>query len=65
MAMVLNISKDEFSQLIDSDSHFDPARFNRVKPCGEGVMQHVERLAEHIFERDRATDLPVPSTLIH
>ena len=57
-------SKDEFSQIIDSDGHFDPARFNGVKPCGGVIMQHVERLAEHKFGRDRATELPVPTDLI-
>ena len=56
--------KDDFSQLIDSDGHFDRARFNGVKPCGEGVMQHVESLAEHKFGRGRATDLPIPTNLV-
>ncbi len=56
--------RDEFCQLIDSDGHFDPACFNRVKPCGEVVMQHVERLAEHKFGCERATELPVPTDLV-
>jgi len=56
--------KDEFNQLIDSDSHFDLARFNGVKPCDEEVMQHVERLAEYKFGRGRAADLRVPTNLV-
>ena len=35
-----------------------------MKPCGEGVMQNIEMLAEHKFGRDRATELPVPTDLI-
>ena len=54
----------EFSQLIDSDGHFDPAYFNRVKLCSEVVMQCVEKLAEHKFGGERATELPVPTDLI-
>ena len=60
----LDTRKAEFCQLIDSDGHFDPAQFERVKPCGEGVMQHVERLAEHKFGRDRAAEPPVSTDLV-
>jgi hypothetical protein len=56
--------RDSFNRLIDSDGHFSPSHFDGVKPCGEGVMQHVERLAEHRFGYDEATELPVPTDLI-
>jgi hypothetical protein len=57
--------RERFHQLVDSDDHFDPACFDGVKPCGEGVMQNIEMLAEHKFGRNRATELPVPTDLIH
>jgi predicted transcriptional regulator len=56
--------RERFHQLVDSDDHFDSVFFNGVKPCGEGVMQNVEMLAERKFGRDRATKLPVPTDLI-
>jgi len=28
--------KEEFSRLIDSDGHFDPAHFGHAKLCGKG-----------------------------
>jgi predicted transcriptional regulator len=59
-----NTDKDRFNQLINSDGHFFPDNFNQVKICSGEVMQHVERLAEHRFGRDRANELPVPTNLI-
>ena len=56
--------KDRFNQLINSDGHFPAEDFAQVKPCRGEIMQHVERLAEHRFGRDRADELPVPTSLI-
>jgi hypothetical protein len=53
-----NANKDEFSQLVDSDGHFNPAYFDHTKLCGKGVMQHVARLAEQQLRHGKTTKLP-------
>jgi hypothetical protein len=57
-------NKDEFSRLIDSDGHFDPARFDHARLCGESIMQYVARLAEQELRRGNTTELPVPTDLV-
>jgi hypothetical protein len=61
----LDTDKNQFSQLIDSDGHFDAAHFDNVRPCGRGIINHVEKLAEARFGYSTATiELPVPTDLI-
>ncbi|UCB42919.1 MAG: ImmA/IrrE family metallo-endopeptidase [Dehalococcoidales bacterium] len=50
--------------LIASDGQFDPDSFDRIRPCGEGVMPYVERLAEQQLRRGKVAAIPVPTDLV-
>ena len=57
-------NREKLSLLIASDGHFDPDKFDRVKPCGEGVMPYVERLAEQQLRHGKVSSIPVPTDLV-
>ena len=58
-------NREKLSLLIASDGQFDPDNFDRVRPCGEGVMPYVEKLAERQLKRGKVTSIPVPTDLVH
>jgi hypothetical protein len=57
-------NREKLNLLIASDGQFNPDNFDRVRPCGDGVMKYVEMLAEQQLRCGGVTSIPVPTDFI-